>query len=78
MTQLNYYDPPKKTYIDNPANKLTSSHNLSSKDWRKTLKSFLSTQDKASPPPLKENDIIYTDDKEEANLLNSYFKHNLI
>ena len=64
----------KKTYVDNLANKLTSSHNLSSKDWWKTLKSFLSTQDKASPPPLKENDIIYTDDKEKANLLNSYFK----
>ena len=64
----------KKTYFDNLANKLTSSHNLSSKDWWKTLKSFLSTQDKASPPPLKENDTIYTDDKEKANLLNSYFK----
>ena len=64
----------KKNYFDNLANKLTSSHNLSSKDWWKTLKSFLSTQDKASPPPLKENDIIYTDDKEKANLLNSYFK----
>ena len=74
MAQLNYYDPPKKTYFDNLANKLTSSHNLSSKDWWKTLKSFLSTQDKASPPPLKENDTIYTDDKEKANLLNSYFK----
>ena len=37
-------------------------------------KIILSTQDKASPPPLKENDILYTDDKEKANLLNSYFK----
>ena len=64
----------KKTYFDNLANKLTSSHNLSSKDWWKTLKSFLSTQDKAPPPPLKENDTIYTDDKEKANLLNSNFK----
>ena len=64
----------KKTYFDNLANKLTSSHNLSSKDCWKTLKSFLSTQDKASPPSLKENDIIYTDDKEKANLLYLYFK----
>ena len=31
----------KKTYFDNLANKLTSCHNLSSKDWWKTLKSFL-------------------------------------
>ena len=33
----------------------------------------MSTQDKTSLPPVKENDIIYTDDKENANLLNSYF-----
>ena len=66
--------PSKKTYFDNLANKLTSSHNLSSKDWWKTLKTFITTQDKALLPPLKENDIINTDDKENANLLNSCFK----
>ena len=64
----------KKTYFDNLANKLTSSHNLSSKDWWKTLKSFITTQDKALLPAIKENDKIYTDDKEKAYLLNSYFK----
>ena len=64
----------KITFFDNIANKLTSSHNFSSKDCWKTLKTFISTQDKASLPPLKENDTIYTDVKERANLLNSYFK----
>ena len=37
-------------------------------------KTFITTQDKALPPPLKEYDKIYTDDTENANLLNSYFK----
>ena len=37
-------------------------------------KTFITTQDKALLPPLKENYIIYTDDKENAILLNSYFK----
>ena len=37
-------------------------------------KIFIPTQDKASLPTLKENDIIYADDKEKANVLDSYFK----
>ena len=64
----------KKTYFDNLADKLKSNSCVSSKDWWKTLKTFISSYEKASVPPMKENDIIYADDKDKANLLNSYFK----
>ena len=62
----------KKSYFDKLANKLKSNHNISSKDWWKTLKTFISTQDKSSIPPLKST--ICTDDIEKANPLNMHFK----
>ena len=40
----------------------------------KILKSFIKNPDKSIIPPLKENDEIYANDKDNANVLNSYFK----
>ena len=64
----------KKAYFDNIADKLKSDSSISSKDWWKTLKTFVSSHEKASVPPLKANDIINAEDKDKVNLFNSYFK----
>ena len=64
----------KQTYFDNLSEKLKTNNNLNSKDWWKTLKTFISNNDKSPIPPLKDNDTIYADDNEKANLLNVYFK----
>ena len=64
----------KQTYFDNLSEKLKTNNNLNSKDWWKTLKTFISNNDKSPIPPLKDNDTIYADDNEKANLLNAYFK----
>ena len=52
--------------------KLTSK-TLSSKDWWKTLKSFLKPNDQASIPDLRHNNSLATEDTEKASLLNEYF-----
>ena len=64
----------KQTYFDNLSEKLKTNNNLNGKDWWKTLKTFISNNDKSPIPPLKDNDMIYADDNEKANLLNAYFK----
>ena len=64
----------KQTYFDSLSEKLKTNNNLNSKDWWKTLKTFISNNDKSPIPPLKDNDTIYADDNEKANLLNAYFK----
>ena len=51
-----------------------SNHNINSNDWWKTLKSFISTKDTSSIPPLKIDDTICTHDIENANLLNMHSK----
>ena len=45
-----------------------------SKHWWKILKSFIKNPDKFIIYPLKQNDEIYANDKDKANVLNSYFK----
>ena len=64
----------KQKYIDCLSDKLRSG-SLSSRDWWKTLKSFISPSSSSSIPPLYDtnNDTIVVDEIEKANLLNSFF-----
>ena len=64
----------KREYFDKMANKLNNNYNITSRDWWKILKSFIVTSKNSSIPPMKNNNEIYTDDKDKANLLNDYFK----
>lgn len=64
----------KNEYFDKLADKLKTNNNITSRDWWKTLKTFINTNEKPSVPPLKDNDIIYTNENKKANLLNYYFK----
>ena len=63
----------KKNYFDKLAEKLKNI-NTKSKNWWKILKSFIKTPDKSIIAPLKQNDEIYANDKDKANVLSSYFK----
>ncbi|MEW8548396.1 MAG: endonuclease/exonuclease/phosphatase family protein, partial [Candidatus Thiodiazotropha sp.] len=72
----NIRDSKKKLY-DKIASKLTS-ETLSSKDWWTTLKSFITPNYKTSIPPLEFNDDIYMEDKDKANVLNSFFQSHTI
>ena len=62
----------KQSQTDKIANKLKSD-SLSSRKWWTTLKYFISPASKASLPPLELNGIIYTEEQEKANLLNTFF-----
>ena len=63
----------KQQFYDNIAEKLKSK-SLSSKDWRSTLKTFISPNLNSAIPPFESEGIIYTDDFEKANLFNNYFQ----
>ena len=62
----------KQHYIDSLANKLKSP-NLTSKDYWKTLKSFIKPTQTSTIPPQYQNDIYVSDNTEKSNLLNDYF-----
>ena len=53
---------------------MMNNNNITSRDWWKILKSFIVTSKNSSIPSMKNNNEIYTDDKDKANLLNDYFK----
>ena len=63
----------KQSHYDKIADKLKSS-TLSVKDWWSTLKTFIIPCTKSSIPPLEFNNVIYTDECDKANILNSYFQ----
>ena len=48
------------------------------KNWWKTLKSFISKSNPSTIPPLTQNGIVYTDAYDKANLLNEYFTKQTI
>ena len=58
---------------DSLANKLKSD-TLSSKQWWSLLKSFISPNNQSSCPPLEKDGLVYSDEKEKANLLNDFFR----
>ena len=62
----------KKDYTDSLANKLKTL-SLSSRDYWKTLKSFIKTSNSVTIPPLLHENTYVADSDEKANLLNSYF-----
>ena len=62
----------KKEHYDKLAVKLQSD-NLSSRDWWKTLKSFITDNNKPAIPALADNGITVHDATAKANLLNDYF-----
>ena len=62
----------KKDYTDSLANKLKTS-SLSSRDYWKTLKSFIKPSNSVTIPPLLHENTYVADSDEKANLLNSYF-----
>ena len=47
---------------------------LASRDWWRTLKTFISSDSKSKIPPLEINGSVFTDDIDKANLLNDYFR----
>ena len=70
----NLLRPSKQTYFDILSEKLKTNNNLNSKDWWKALTTFISNNGKSPISPIKDNDTIYVNDNEKANLLNAYFK----
>ena len=63
----------KKAMNDSLANKLKS-NTLSSKQWWSLLKSFISPNNQSSCPPLEKGGLVYSDEKEKANVLNDFFR----
>ena len=62
----------KKDFIDSLAFKLKNT-NLSSKDYWKTLKSFIKPTQNTSIPPLLHDGVYYSDCLDKANILNDFF-----
>ena len=67
----------KSEEIDKLSNKLKDP-NIRQKDWWKTLKSFIKPDQESALPPLKCNDIIYSDDEQKAGKLNDFFTQQTI
>ena len=63
----------KETYFNNLAQKLKN-ENLTSKDWWKVLKYFISSNTGKSIPPLLSNNSYIDSDLGKANLLNEFFQ----
>ena len=64
----------KENDIDKLAKTLTTD-TASPSDWWRTLKRFIKPNTNSSCiPPLKTNDDIFDDNKDKANLLNTYFQ----
>ena len=66
----------KKAFFDKLSEKLKS-ETLSSQDWWATLKHIINQNSRSQIPPLESNGHIFTDDKDKANLLNTFFKIKL-
>ena len=67
----------KKAFMDNLANNLKS-ETLSAKVWWTTLKFFISSNTNSSIPTLEHDGIIYSDDTDKANLLNKFFRDQVM
>ena len=67
----------KQSHYDKIADKLKSS-TLSVKDWWSTLKKVIIPCTESSIPPLEFNNVIYTDECDKANILNSYFQNQTL
>ena len=63
---------PKKEFIDSLEYKLKNT-NLSSKDYWKTLRSFIKPTQNTSISPLFHDDICYSENSDKANILNDFF-----
>ena len=70
---INQIRVSKQSYIDKITEKLKSDK-LTSKDWWKTLKYFISPNKTSGIPSIQYNNSIITDEIEKANLLNNYFR----
>ncbi|MCG8116730.1 MAG: reverse transcriptase domain-containing protein, partial [Candidatus Thiodiazotropha endolucinida] len=62
----------KKLQIEKLADKLRN-EDVKQKDWWKTLKQFIKTDQSSTLPPLYKDDNIYTKDEDKANLMNEFF-----
>ena len=62
----------KKEQIDKLTEKINKNTNCS-KDWWKTLKTFIKPNQTSSIPPLNVNGDIYSDNTDKATILNDYF-----
>ena len=62
----------KKEQIDKLTEKIDNNTNCS-KDWWKTLKTFIKHHKTSSIPPLNVNGDIYSDNTDKATILNDYF-----
>ena len=58
--------------IDKLAKNINNNTNCS-KDWWKTLKTFIKPNQTSSIPPLSVNGDIYSDNTDKATILNDYF-----
>lgn len=67
----------KKSFYDRIALKLRS-QTLSTKDWWKTLKSFIAPNSKSSIPPLEINDNMYIEEHDKANAFNKFFQSQTV
>ncbi|MCG8049353.1 MAG: reverse transcriptase domain-containing protein [Candidatus Thiodiazotropha endolucinida] len=67
----------KKEFYDKIASKLLSA-SLNSKDWWKTLKSFISPSFRTAIPPLEFNNKIYSEELDKANILNNFFQSQCV
>ena len=63
----------KKSHIDDIANKLKTQKPSSNDRW-KYLKPFIESSSSSGIPTLLKDDIIYSNDIENANILNDHFK----
>ena len=54
------------------------SNEIDQKDWWKTLKSFITSEQPSTFPPLCNDDIVYTNDNDKANILNQFFTDQTI
>ena len=67
----------KQSFCEKLADKTLFWH-LSSKDWRSTHKSFILPETQSSITPLEVNNIIHTDERDKANVLNNHFQSDNI
>ena len=52
--------------------------NINSKDWWKTLKHFIKPGQTSAIPPLNNDDVIYSDPNDKANIFNTFFTEQTI
>ena len=67
----------KQTYLEKLAEKLKC-NDLSSRDWWSTLKGFICPNKTKTIPPLHSNGNIITETIDKANLLNNFFRDQII